>query len=91
MIKKKNEIIEKYFSNNFNNLNFNKAPLQKYNNPNYKKITNLIPNSKFPISNRTQNQQINSTISKIYMRGNKQDRTGNHSSFNIRPQSKEHY
>jgi hypothetical protein len=90
--KKKSEIIEKYFSNNFNNLNITKAPLQKCNNnQNYKKITNLIPNSKFPISNRTQNQQIISSISKIYMRGNKQDRTGNHSSFNIRPQSKEHY
>ena len=90
--KKKSEIIEKDFSNNFNNLNITKAPLQKCNNnQNYKKITNLIPNSKFPISNRTQNQQIISSISKIYMRGNKQDRTGNHSSFNIRPQSKEHY
>ena len=89
MIKKKTKLLKNIF---LIILNITKAPLQKCNNnQNYKKITNLIPNSKFPISNRTQNQQIISSISKIYMRGNKQDRTGNHSSFNIRPQSKEHY
>ena len=75
---KKVEIMQKYFSNQ-NNMS---RPMSN----NYTKITNLIPNSKFPITNRTiHNKHI---LSKLYMQNNnKLMKSGNKSTLSIRGQS----
>ena len=75
---KKVEIMQKYFSNQ-NNMS---RPMSN----NYTKITNLIPNSKFPITNRTiHNKHI---LSKLYMQNNnKLMKSGNKPTLSIRGQS----
>ena len=78
---KKVEIMQKYFSNQNSNPTAAK---------NYTKITNLIPNSRFPITNRTinHNQHIFSSVSKIYMQSTKGNKTNNKSTLSLRSQSR---